>query len=139
MSRLPVFRFHMREVISFAFIVKTHICIHIYSLMLACSSYFNRFFISAQFTGRVFPARYGLSGQTIRNPMCNQPLLVICFFLESFSLNVSMSFFPIKARYHNRTLKWIRTNHSRNFRPFTRAPYVNSELRLSFTRLEAKS
>ena len=139
MSLLPVFSFHMREVIFFAFIVKTHICIHIYSLMLACSSYFHRFFISAQFTGRVFPARYSLSGQTIRNQMCNRPLLVICFFLENFPLNVPMSFFSIKAQYHNRTLKWIRTNHFRNFRLFTRTSYVNSELRLNFTRIEAKS
>ena len=96
--------------------------------MLACSSYFHRFFISAQFTGRVFPARYGLSGQIIRNPMCNRPLLVICFFLENFPLCVPMSFFLIKAQYHNRTLKRIRTNHFRNFRPFTRALYVDSDL-----------
>ena len=107
--------------------------------MLACSSYFHRFFISAQFTGRVFPARYSLSGQTIRNPMCNRPLLVTCFFLENFPLNVPMSFFPIKAQYHNRTLKLIKTNHFRNFRPFTRASYVNSDLRLNFTRKEARS
>ena len=107
--------------------------------MLACSSYFHRFFISAQFTGRVFPARYSLSGQTIRNPMCNRPLLVICFFLENFPSNVPMSFFSIRAQYHNRTLKWIRTNHLRNFRRFKRASYVNSELRLNFTRIEAKS
>ena len=107
--------------------------------MLDCSSYLHSFFILAQSTGRVFPARYSLSGQTIRNLMCNRPLLVICFFLENFPFNVPMCFFSIKAQYHNRTLKWIRTNHFRNFRPFTRASYVNFELRLNFTRIEAKS